>query len=385
MTRNVWVLMLAQVFNQSSAPVMVLIGGLIGASLAPSPQWVTLPVALMVVGTALAALPVSRLMRRWGRKRVFMLGTGVSSVGAAVAAAAVQTASFAVFCMGSLFLGASLAFVQQYRFAAMESVGVADMPRAASRMLLAGLAAAFVGPELAVWGQHLTTAPYVGSLLGLILLNLFGLLVLSQFHNVEAPAAEKRGGSGRPLAEIARHRVFWIAILGATLGYAVMSFIMTATPVSMHVMQAHSLTETKWVIQSHIAAMYLPSLVSGTLISRFGTAPVMGVGCLAFVASIVAASSGLEVVHYWLALVFLGIGWNFLFVGGTTLLPSSYQPEERFRVQGLNELVVFGCQAVASLSAGWVLVALGWHSMLLLCLPLIAVFALLLFSWWRSG
>ena len=165
------------------------------------------------------------------------------------------------------------------------------------------------------------------------------------------------------------------------IGYAMMSFIMTATPVSMHVMQGHALADTKWVIQSHIMAMYLPSLVSGWLIAKFGVGRLMVVGCVVYLLCIVVASMGIALPNYWIGLILLGIGWNFLFVSGTALLPHSYRHEERFRVQGFNEFIVFGTQALASLSSGWVLSGLGWQNLLFLCVPIVLVQLLLLLNW----
>ena len=291
MPPNVWLLMAAQALNQCCAPMVVLIGGLIGAQLAPIPQLVTLPVALMVVGTACATVPVSLCMQRWGRKRVFLAGNFVAMGGALLAAFSLRAVTFWGFCLGALLLGSSLAIVQQYRFAAMESVSLDMMPRAASRILLAGLAAAYVGPELGVWGQNLLPTEYMGSFLGLLLLNgiAIGLLLFVR------EAGHERGhgaGSGRSLGQIMTQPLFWTAVGAGAIGYAMMSFIMTATPVSMHVMQGHALADTKWVIQSHIMAMYLPSLVSGWLIAKFGVGRLMVVGCVVYLLCIVVASMG---------------------------------------------------------------------------------------------
>lgn len=189
----------------------------------------------------------------------------------------------------------------------------------------------------------------------------------------------------RPLREIARQNIFWVAIFGAAIGYAVMSFIMTATPVSMHVMDGHSLGHTKWVIQSHIVAMYLPSLIAAWIVKKLGIARMMLVGLVAYVICIAIAYAGHHLGNYWISLILLGVGWNFLFIGGTTLLPQSYQPNERFKVQAFNEFIVFGTQAVAALSAGWIVYAVGWELMLLVTLPVIIFQMVVVLRWvWKK-
>jgi MFS family permease len=377
------VLLAAQALNQSCASMLVLVGGLIGSQLAPSPALATLPVALMVVGTALAAIPAVMASRRWGRKRVFYLGILLSGCGGLLCSLSLIQEWFVGFCAGAVLMGSSLAVVQQYRFAAMESVTPDLVPKAASRLLLAGLVAAFLGPELAVWGRDVLATPYAASFISLLVLNLLAALLLVGYQP-RAVSTNHHTGVAQPWRELLSQPVLWVAIAGATVGYTTMSFIMTATPLSMHLHAGHDLVHTKWVIQSHIVAMYLPSLFSGWLISRFGTSRVMFAGCLALLSVVVVATSGTALNQYWLALVLLGIGWNFLFVSGTTLLPAAYGDGEPFRVQGLNEFLVFGSQAVASLSAGWVLAGMGWTLLLYSCVPLILAHLLLLLYWSRS-
>jgi MFS family permease len=381
---NIWVLMAAQSLNQSAASMVVLVGGLIGSQLAPSTAWVTVPVACMVIGTALATVPVSLSMQRWGRKPVFISGTLFAMCGSLSAAWAIHAQDFFLFCAATVLLGSSLAFGQQYRFAAMESVSAGMMPRAASRVLLAGLIAAFIGPELGMRGRLLLEWEYGGSFVGLACLQLLALGILQFYREGSRPRLEEHK-SGRPLREIMRNTRFWVAVMAATVGYVVMSFVMTATPVSMHVHHGHELADTKWVIQSHIMAMYIPSLFSGWLIARFGEGKLMLIGCLLYLLCIGVAFSGVTLENFWVALILLGLAWNFLFVSGTALLPSTYRDEERFRVQGFNEFVVFGSQAVAALSSGWVLSTIGWQPLLLLCLPMVGVQLALLWVWRLSS
>ena len=384
MPRNVWVLTLAQAFAMSATPMMMLLGGLIGAELAPTPALATLPIAIMVIGVAVSVVPVSRLMRRFGRKKIFLLGTGLGACAGALAAFATQAKLFVPFCLSGLLLGAAGAIVQQYRFAAMESVEALDSAKAASRVLVGGLVAAIVGPELAVMGENLFATPHVGAFLFLICVCLMAGLVLCfyQDNDQDRPAQVTSHQGVRPLGNILLQPAIWTAIGAATIGYGMMSFIMTATPLHMHHMEHYSLADTKWVIQSHIIAMYFPSLFSGYLVAKFGTSRMMLVGLAAYGVTITVALLGRELLNYWTALVLLGIGWNLLFVAGTVLLPRHYHSEERFKVQAFNDAFVFGSQAIASLSAGWVLHWLGWEVMLLTCIPLLAIH-LLLMAWGR--
>jgi len=380
---NVWLLMAVGAISMTAAPMVVFCGGLIGAAIAPSTSLATLPVAIMVVGTAVAVIPVTLLMQRVGRKPAFVLGSLMSIGGALLSAFAVSQSSFWFFCGGIFVLGSGLAFVQQYRFAAMESVAPDQMASAAARVLLGGLIAAYIGPEITLGSKDVLATPYVGGfviLAGLYLLSALLLLL----YKPTVMAVTQHEGTGRPLNTIIIQSVFWVAVLAAAVGYAIMSFIMTATPMSMHVDVGHSLADTKWVIQSHIMAMFIPSFFSGWLISRFGADKIMLSGILAFVLCVVIAFYDQALMNYWLALVLLGIGWNFLFVGGTSLLPRSYRDEERFKVQGFNEFFVFGFQAVASLSSGWVLYSFGWEALLITCLPLLLVVLAAIF-WWRRA
>ncbi|MBL4912293.1 MFS transporter [Shewanella schlegeliana] len=382
---NVWLLTLAQAFAMSATPMMMLLGGLIGADIAPSPQMATLPIASMVIGLALSVLPVSRLMQRFGRKPVFIGGALLGACSGLVAAFATSQQNFVLFCLSAAMLGAAGAVVQQYRFAAMESVAEPMIAKAASRVLLGGLVAAVIGPELAILGAKLWPQAYVGAFFFLTLVSLIAAVILGFYRENElerewsTPLVQDKA---RPLTEILAQSQLWVAVAGATLGYAMMSFVMTATPLHMHHVEHHSLEDTKWVIQSHIIAMYLPSLFSGILVARLGVSKMMLLGLLAYLVTIISALIGRELLNYWAALVLLGIGWNFLFVAGTSLLPRCYDKSERYKVQSFNDSFVFGAQAMASLCAGWVIHLLGWNMLLISCLPLIAV-QLLLVLWWK--
>ena len=270
--------------------------------------------------------------------------------------------------------------IQQYRFAAMESVAPHLAPKAASFILLGGLIAAMLGPELAYIGKDLHSVPFTGSFMLLSLMCLLGGLVMLLFQPV-ALLEQTQDEGGRALVEIMNSSLFWVAVMSATIGYAVMSYVMTATPVSMHVMEGHSLEDTKWVIQSHILSMFLPSLISGYLIARFGEYRLMLAGLAAYALCLVIALSGQDVMHYWLGLVLLGVGWNFLFVAGTVLLPKTYQLSERYKVQGFNDFFVFVFQAAASISSGLVIYRVGWDRLLIYAVPLILVQLFMVFIW----
>lgn len=381
--RNVWLLTVAQCLMMSVSSLVVFAGGLIGSQLAPVAKLSTLPIATMVIGTAIAVVPVTLLMKQIGRKLSFILILIYSIVIALFAAYTVYIQSFYLFCIGTALFGATNACVMQFRFAAMESVSADLIPSAASSVLLGGIAAAFIGPEAAVFGKDLFATDFLGSFILLAGLFMLALIVLLGFKNPKIEI-EKIKLTSRPLKEISRQPIFWVAILSAAVGYMVMSFIMTATPVSMHVMDGHSLSQTKWVIQSHIVAMYLPSIFTAWIVNRLGIPKMMIVGLVAYLICIAIAYSGHYLGNYWVSLILLGVGWNFLFIGGTTLLPQSYRPNERFKVQAINEFVVFGTQAIAALSAGWIVYAVGWEIMLLFTLPIIII--QLIFIWrWYAG
>ncbi len=368
--RNVWLLSAAQALSLTVNSTIVFVGGIVGSQLAPKEEMATLPVALTIVGTALSTIPVTLFMRKMGRKRAFTSMLLFSIVIACLAAYMLNIGSFYGFCASTLLLGVTNAGVMQFRFAAIESVSPSDIPKAASFVLLGGIVAAFLGPELAVRAKDLLSTEFSGSFL--VLAVMFGLtcLILQGFVNpqMEVTAGEEKP---RPLQAIIKQPIFWLALSAGAIGYVIMTFVMTATPVSMHVMDGHSLEDTKSVIQSHIVAMFLPSLFTAWIIRKLGIKWMMVVGLLSYLVCVGIAFLSHDLINYWVALIALGIGWNFLFVGGTTLLPQSYKPHERFKVQALNEFVVFGSQATAALTAGWFIFAFGWETLLAVVIPIV--------------
>ncbi|MCG6188724.1 MFS transporter [Maribellus maritimus] len=378
--RNVWILTVSQALILSVSSMVVFVGGLVGAQLAPLENLATLPVASIVVGTAVTIPPVTFLMNKIGRRRSFFI-IGLYSVLAAILASyAISISNFYLFCFSTFLFGATYSCVMQFRFASMESVSEELIPKAASMVLVGGIAAAFLGPEIAVFGKDLLKVEFAGSFILLAGLFVIAMFFLTGFKN-PIPQETSNESTQRPLKEIFKQRVFWVSILSATIGYAVMSFIMTATPVSMHVMDGHSLSHTKWVIQSHIVAMFLPSLITAWIIKKLGLSKMMITGLVAYLICIAIAFAGKDLGNYWVSLILLGVGWNFLFIGATTLLPQCYNPCERFKVQAVNDFVIFGTQAVASLSAGWFIFAVGWKILLLINLPFILFLSVVILKW----
>lgn len=370
MNRNVVVLTVAQVLAMSISPALMFIGTLIGQQLAPSAEWATLPIAVMVVGTALGVYPLVTAMQRRGRKPVFIASLLLVAMACLLMAYALALQSFTLFAAGVFLVGFSLAAIQQFRFAAMESVSTDKAAMAASSVMLAGVAAAFLGPELALWGQHLFDVDFSGSFVLLALVYLGGILVLSNYRQPPEAPGHVTGNEGTA-RQLFAEPLYWVAVFGGAGGFAIMTFVMTATPISMHDHSGHSLADTKWVIQSHVSAMFLPSLVLPLLVRRFGVQPVMVAGFFCYILTIVIGLANPGVWYFWFALVFLGIGWNFLFLGATTLLPQTHKPEYHLKAQAINDTVVFSLQAVAALCSGAVLNLWGWHSVLLACLPII--------------
>lgn len=365
--KNVWILSLSCALAGSIIPLMVLVGSLVGAELAPSAAWATTPIALMILGTALAVIPVSRSMQTLGRKKALWLFMGLGILGCGLAMIALQLQSFIMFCLTSVLLGTTNTALLQTRFIAMESVAIEHGATAASMVMAGGIIAAFVGPELAVMGRDFTPVSFQGSFLLAAACISTAATILSVFEPalIATRTIEKATTSA---ATLLRNPSFCLVLSSGVVAYVIMSFVMTGTPISMHHFHAHSLLDTKWVIQSHIAAMFLPSFVAPLLFKQFKIRGVMILGLVCYCATIFIGFSDTTVGGFWLQLVFLGVGWNFLFVAGTSLLPSTHHHNDRFKAQAVNDFAVFSCQAAAALSVGWAINLLSWQQMLLSCL-----------------
>jgi MFS family permease len=343
--------------------------------------------SLMVVGVALATIPSALLMQRIGRRKGYMIGTSIGLLAALFAAYAISQDSFVLFCAATLLIGANGAFVQQYRFGAAESVPPERSGQAVSFVLLGGIAAGYLGPEIARRTQDLLPA---GSFSGtfVILAGIFAVVImLLYFLDEIIPRTQATDQPARPLLQVISQPVFLAAVIAGVVAYGVMSFIMTATPVEMHTLHGFSLADTAWVIQSHIIAMYLPALFTGFLLAKLGMQRVMLIGWLCLLACVGLGVISQELLEYWGTLVLLGVGWNFLFVGATVLLTQSYRPAERFKAQAVNDFTIFGIQALSSLSAGTVLFRANWETLMLLNLPVLAIMLLVLLqmSRWQPG
>ena len=331
----------------------------------------------LVVGLATAAVPVALLVRRVGRRTGYMIGAGVSMTGALLAARATAIGSFATFCAATFLMGAAAACVQQYRFAAAESVPARHTGRAVSLVLVGGIVAGVLGPEIGRRGRHWFGTEFTGAFVIVAIVQVAAMVLLAGLRIPAAATIATTGPAPSFRAFLAR-RPFRLAVLAAGSASAIMSFLMTATPISMHVHDAHSIDDAAFVIQSHVIAMFAPSLLTGWLVDRLGVSRMMMVGTLAIGGAIAAALAGRSVAAYWTGLVLLGLGWNLLFIGATVLLTRSLDAAERFRGQGLNDFMVFGSQALASLAAGAVLHRFGWVAMNLAAAPLLLVLLVLL-------
>jgi MFS family permease len=382
--RNLYVLVSCQLISATSTISLVTLGGIIGASMTDNRALVTLPLSLMVVAVAATAIPASMLMRRVGRRHGFMLSSTVASVGMFIGVVALQQSSFVLFCVASMMLGVNTAFTQQYRYAAAESVAPEFVARAISFVLLGSIGGAFLGKELATRGQDWVTGiPYAGTLAALGILFLVQVLLLSALQEPSAHEAHTVEESDRPLRQIVLQPVFLSAVFGGVVAYGIMTLIMTATPLSMHLNDGFSIEETSSVIRAHVLAMYVPSLAAGLLIDRVGVTRLMIVGAFGLLATSLIGLQGQSLLHYWWALVLLGVGWNFMYVGGTTLLTYTYSMAERFHAQAVNEFLVFGMSATASLLAGTVMFYFGWTALMLVPIPILVAITVALF-WVRK-
>ena len=383
--RTLIVLTLAQCFGHTATPILVLLGGIVGAKIAPSMDLATLPIAIQIIGVASAAIPASMLMSKVGRKIGFLAGTALAICAALLAAFAVYKESFVLFCIAAFLIGNYVAFLQQFRFAVAESVPSDQVPRSLSILMLAGIFAAVVGPEVGRRFSNLEQFPlYVGSFLGMAVMLSISFVILLVFYRNTLVEAKDHDGIARPLGQVFKQPKIILAITAAAMAYSIMSLVMTATPLSMHEIDHHSLDDTTWVLQSHILAMYIPSFFSGLLISWLGVQRVIQAGFVLMVTCVIIGWGQPEFIHYWGALVFLGVGWNFLFLGGTTLLTQSYRSSERFKVQAINDFTVFGLQAVGSLSAGVLLATVGWNGVMGFAVPGLIVLVLVLFFGGRA-
>ena len=378
MNRNLFLLILSQVFGFTAATVTVFISGIIGSDLSSIKTLSTLPPSIYVVGTAAATIFAAKIMSIIGRRLGFIFASVAGSISCLIGAYAIIIESFFIFCFAKFILGATMAFTHQYRFAAAESVEKEKAPKAISSLLLAGIVAAFLGIGLANYTKNFVSDYlYVGSYLTLAILTLIPSFLLFFFKDIrEISFVSNKENNSRNYSEFFSDPKFLQAITSAAFAYAVMSFLMTATPISMHIVHQLSLEKTGIVLQFHVLAMFLPSLVTGNLIKKFGYSNMMYLGVLFYFFTILLSFFQPSFLNYFISLIFLGIGWNFLFISGTSLLVTTYKPEEKFKAQGFNDLLVFSSMALASLLAGILISIASWKTVNLFCIPFLILIIL---------
>lgn len=374
MKKNVWLLSGCQAMLNTGNILLVATSALVGLKLAPDPALATLPLAAQFLASMITTMPASLLMKRIGRQAGFLIGSGIALLGAGLASYAIVHGNFTLFMLAAALFGGANGFGGYYRFAAADVATLEYRPAAISYVMAGGVVAAFIGPNLAHWTQAwFPAAEFAGSYLSL--LGVFGLSVLAlAFVRIPRAPEALRHESGRPLSVIVAQPAAIVAMLGAALGFGVMSFVMTATPLAMNA-HAHAFSDTAFVIEWHVLGMFAPSFVTGHLIRRFGVLNVMLTGALLTAGCVAINLMGTGVAHFWTALVLLGIGWNFLFVGGTTLLTETYTEAEKAKIQGLNDFLIFTVITLASLSAGAIQHYLGWRLVNLGVIPLIVIVA----------
>ena len=373
MNKNLLILTLSQIFSFTAAPVTVFLSGIIGSQISPVKSLATLPMSISVVGIAIGAIIATKVMSLIGRKYGFIIASMGNMLTSILAAYSIMTQNFILFCFANFFLGIGMAFTHQYRFAAAESVEKNKAPKAISIILFGGIISAFLGPSLANYAKDIfSNNLYVGSYLALALLT-FIPTILFLFFESKSNIKTYVKYAGRNYLELISQPRFIQSITASAFGYAIMTFLMTATPISMHVMENMSLDKTSIVIQFHVAAMFLPSLLTGYLIKRFGHSNVIYAGVFLYSITLITSIFDQSFFNYMFALIFLGLGWNFLFISGTSLLVLTYREEEKYKAQGLNDFVVYSIHAIGSLSAGVFIALTNWKIMNMICIPFLVL------------
>ncbi len=377
--RNAWVLAIAQALGGANPAIVISLGGIVGLTLASNPALATLPVSLLNLGLALGTIPAALVMRRFGRRNGYVFGASLGVIGGVVAALGIAWGDFVMFCVGTLTAGFYASYVQSYRFAAADSATPAFKARAISYVMAGGLVAGIIGPQVVIFTREIVPgAMFSGSFLAQAGLALMSIVVVSFLRAAPVPVTASTA-TGRPLGEIMRQPRFLIAVTAGIVSYGLMAFLMTAAPLAM--VDCGLPIETAALgISWHILAMFAPSFFTGRLIDRFGKEMITGIGLGMIAVSAVIALNGLTVAHFWSALILLGVGWNFGFIGATAMVTDCYRPEERTRVQAANDFLVFGSVALASFSSGKLLSAGGWETVNWLAFPPIAIALILVIA-----
>lgn len=395
---NARVLTTAQALGGASPAIIVSLGGLVGQQLASNPAFATLPVSIFNLGLAVGTLPAAWVMRRQGRRVGYLFGAGLGMLAGLVAALGIYQQLFLTFCLGTLIAGFYASYVQSYRFAVADGAPEDIKPRLISWVMVGGLFAAVIGPQTVIWTRDIVPwAPFAGSFVAQAILAALAIPVIWQLRSVNQPAPPKTASSNataadtpdtlettkappaRTLKEIAAQPRFILAVTAGVVSYALMSFVMTAAPVAM-VGCGHTVGEAALGIQWHVLAMFAPSFFTGRLIQRFGVKTITATGLLILAASGAVGLSGLGLEHFWIALVLLGVGWNFGFIGATTMVTRCHRPEEKNRVQAMNDFLVFGSVAISSFASGKLLSVAGWEIINWMIFPGVAL-VLVLMVW----
>jgi len=369
--RNIILLSVAQGLLLCNGVTMITISGLLGYELAVDKRLATLPVTSYVIGTTLTTLPAAWFMKLYGRRAGFMLGALLGICGGLVCALAVYMQSFWLLALGTMFAGSYNAFGQQYRFAAADMVPPDWKAKAISFTLAGGILGGILGPETGKLTRDLMSIPFMASCVTLSGYAIIALLIASRL-TIPPPAADLAQAPGRPLKQLLRQPALIVAITVAALSYGTMNLLMSATPLAMSICQ-HSFADTALVFEWHVIGMFAPGFFTGSLIKRFGVLRVMLAGAVAMFACVAIDLVGQTLLHFWASLFLLGVGWNFLFVGATTLLTETYSASEKGKVQGTNDFIVFATQGISSLVAGAILVRQGWSVLNQFALPMIII------------
>ncbi|MEQ1516728.1 MAG: MFS transporter [Usitatibacteraceae bacterium] len=376
--RNIALLSAAQALLFTNNVTLIALNGLVGYTLADDKSFATLPVTTQVIGSALFAMAASQLMQRIGRRAGFLIGTLCGLIGGAIATYGVYVHSMALLCAGTFVLGIYGAFGQFYRFAAADAAPPNFRANAISLVVAGGLVGGIVGPALSKWTRHLAHIEFLASYASLMVFCVLTALLLSQLR-MTVPKAVVGAAPSRRLRKIALQPVFVVAVISSAFGYGVMNLLMTATPLAMGIC-GYPYDDAANVISAHVVAMFLPSFFTGALITRFGVLKIMFTGVLLMWVCVGVSLSGVSVAHFWWTLVLLGLGWNFMFVGGSTLLTECYAPSEKARAQGLHDLLVFCTTATSSFSSGLLLKANGWVILNYVAMPFLLAAGLAI--WW---
>ena len=369
--RNIFLLACCQALLFTNNVTLIALNGLAGFALADNKVLATLPVTGYVVGAALATFPASLWMKRVGRRNGFLTGTAFGIAGGAIATLGIYLSSFWTLVAGTLVLGAYNAFGQYYRFAAADASPLPWKAKAISLVMAGGLVGGIIGPEMSKVTRDLVQPTFLASYASLIGFCLVTMAILAGLR-IPDPKGDEAHGASRPLKEIMAQPVFVVAVVVGALGYGVMNLLMTSTPLAMGFC-GHPYAAAASVISAHVIAMFGPSFFTGSLIQRFGVLNVMLAGVAAMFACVAIALSGQLVTHFWWSLVLLGVGWNFMYVGGTTLLTEAYRPAEKAKTQGANEILVFCTTATSSFTSGVLVNAAGWNTLHYVALPFLVI------------